>query len=167
VTTTTATDDLARANRPRPRFPGGRALPMPRPIPRSGVADSRYADGRVSVLPRTRRRRICNSRNPSSPSVTAGQPPRVKPRRSCTRQDGLDRTRPSPGPAAVGFRGGVWTGHAAVAATDSNGDSNVGGQSPPLTHDSSRPRLDLITRPGSPLRLISGRSFDSAVPPGT
>ena len=28
------------------------------------------------------------------------------------------------------------------------GDGNVGGQPPPLTHDSSQPRLDLITTPG-------------------
>lgn len=30
----------------------------------------------------------------------------VKVHGSCTRQDGLDRTRPSPGPAAAGFAGG-------------------------------------------------------------
>ena len=33
---------------------------------------------------------------------------------SCTREDGLDRTRPSPGSAAVGFGGGVWAGQGAV-----------------------------------------------------
>jgi hypothetical protein len=42
--------------------------------------------------------------------------------------------------------------------TDSNGDSNVGRQPLSLTHDSIQPRLDLITRTGRPLRLISGRS---------
>ena len=56
----------------------------------SDVSGSRYAGGSVSVLPRTRRRSICASRNPSSPSVTAGQPPRSKVQGSCTRQDGLD-----------------------------------------------------------------------------
>ena len=42
---------------------------------RSGFR-SRYAGGSVGVLPRTRRRSICDSRNLSSPSVAAGQPPR-------------------------------------------------------------------------------------------
>jgi hypothetical protein len=57
-------------------------------------------------LPRTRRRIIGDSRNLSSPAVTAGQPPRVKVPGSWTRKDGLDRTRPSPGAAATGFGGG-------------------------------------------------------------
>ena len=59
---------------------------------------------------RTRRRRVFDSRNLSSPSVTAGQPLRLKLPGSCTREDGLDRTRPSPGSAAVGFGEGVWAG---------------------------------------------------------
>ena len=42
--------------------------------------------------------------------------------------------------------------------TDSNGDSNVGSQLAPLTHDSIQPRSGLITRTGGPLRLNSGRS---------
>ena len=42
---------------------------------RSGFR-SRYAGGSVGVLPRTRRRRICDSRNLSRPSVAAGQPHR-------------------------------------------------------------------------------------------
>ena len=41
------------------------------------------------VLPRTRRRSICDSRNPPRPSGTAS----VKLHGSCTREDGLDRTR--------------------------------------------------------------------------
>ena len=68
----------------------------------------------MGVLPRTRRRRICDSRNLSSPSVAAGQPLSVKLHGSCTREDGLDRTRPSPGSAAIGFGGGVWAGQGAV-----------------------------------------------------
>jgi hypothetical protein len=40
---------------------------------------------------------------------------------------------------------------------DSNDDSNVNSQALPLTHDSIRPRLDLITRTGDPLRLKSRR----------
>ena len=68
----------------------------------------------VGVLPRTRRRRICDSRNLSSPSVAAGQPLSVKLHGSCTREDGLDRTRPSLGSAAIGFGGGVWAGQGAV-----------------------------------------------------
>ena len=45
---------------------------------RDRVADSRYAGGSAGVLPRTRRSRVCDSRNlmRSSPSVTAGQPAR-------------------------------------------------------------------------------------------
>jgi hypothetical protein len=62
--------------------------------------------------PEPRRRRICDSRNPSRPPVTAGQPALVKLHGSCTREDGLDRTRPSPGPAAVGFGGGSGQGRA-------------------------------------------------------
>ena len=42
---------------------------------RSGFR-SWYAGGSVGVLPRTRRRRICDSRNLSRPSVAAGQPHR-------------------------------------------------------------------------------------------
>ena len=80
-----------------------------RRLVRSGCG-SRYAGGSACVLPRTRRRRICDSRNPSSPSVTAGQLLWVEVNGSCTREDGLDRTRPSPGSAAVGFGGGVWGG---------------------------------------------------------
>jgi len=43
-------------------------------------------------------------------------------------------------------------------AADSNGTSQ------PLsrTHDNIQPRLDLISRTGTPLRLKSGRSFDGA-----
>ena len=83
---------------PEPRS-GGRPRPGAEPGARLSdhrdwVADSRYAGGSAGVLPRTRRRRICDSRNLSSPSVTAGQPPSVKLRGSCTREDGLDRTRP-------------------------------------------------------------------------
>jgi hypothetical protein len=38
----------------------------------------------------------------------------VKLHGSCTREDGLDTTRPSPGSAAIGLGGGVWAGHGAV-----------------------------------------------------
>ena len=71
----------------------GRAVRMPRKMTGPAarlVADSRYAGGSVSVLPRTRRRSICDSRNPSSPAVTAGQPPRVKLHGSCTRQAAIE-----------------------------------------------------------------------------
>ena len=44
-----------------------------------------------------------------SPRATAS----VKLHGSCTREDGLDRTRPSPGSAAVGFGLGLWAGHRA------------------------------------------------------
>jgi hypothetical protein len=43
-----------------------------------------------------------------------------------------------------------------VRPADSNGDSNVGSQPLPLTPDSIRPRSDLITRTGRPLRLSDG-----------
>ncbi len=57
----------------------GTSAPGPdayRPARPGSVSGSRYAGGSVGVLPRTRRRSICDSRNPSSPSATAGQPPR-------------------------------------------------------------------------------------------
>lgn len=54
----------------------------------------------VSVIPGTCQTRL----------VTAGQQLRVKLHGSCTREDDLDRTRPSPGSAATGFGGGVWAG---------------------------------------------------------
>jgi len=41
---------------------------------------------------------------------------------SSTREDGLDRTRPSPGPAAVGFGGGTRVGQGAVTAPGDLGD---------------------------------------------
>ena len=40
----------------------------------------------------------------------------VKMSGACTREDDLDRTRPSPGSAAIGFRGGVWAGQGAVTS---------------------------------------------------
>jgi hypothetical protein len=74
----------------------------------------------VGGLPRTRRRRVRDSRNLSSPPVTGPYRVRattsVKLHGSCTREDGLDRTRPSPGSAAIGFGGGVRAGQGAVTA---------------------------------------------------
>jgi hypothetical protein len=65
----------------------------------------------VGGLPPTRRRSIWDSRNLSRPSVTVGQPLPAKMHGSCTREDGLDRTRPSRGSAAVGSGGGVGEFH--------------------------------------------------------
>ena len=47
---------------------------------------------------------------PGTPSVATGQPGRVAAPGSCIRDDGPDRTRPSPGPATVGFGRGVLAG---------------------------------------------------------
>jgi len=82
------------------------------------VDAAQHAGANVGALPRTRRRSICDSRNPSRPSVAApiGATASVKLRGSCTREDGPDRTRPLPGSAAVGFGGGVWAGQGVATA---------------------------------------------------
>jgi hypothetical protein len=63
----------------------------------------------VGVLPRARRRNICDSRNLSIPSLIAAMraAASVELHDSCTSEDGLDRTRPSLGSTAIGSREGL------------------------------------------------------------
>jgi hypothetical protein len=52
-----------------------------------------------------------------------------------------------------------------LGRADSNRDSNVCSQPPPLTHNSIQLRSGMTARTGSPLRLKSRRSRIIAVPP--